>query len=167
MTAERLITDLRERGVVLVADGHWLRCRPRSALTEYDIAALSEIKPAVLAHLRDEEMTARPSDVCIACKTPRFWRSIHGPIVCAVCHPPPAEELVKERIEIESRKDRGSRGDQLGLDKLTKSQIRERVLRLRRLTAAIRESPEKLETSDFHELLEVPTRSGGSHWYLR
>ena len=99
MTADQVIADLRARGVVLVADGNWLRCRPRSALTEYDVATLREIKPAVLARLREERVGSPAKVVCYACKTSRFWRSIHGPLVCGVCYPPMSPKLVKEWID--------------------------------------------------------------------
>ncbi len=98
MTAERVIADLRARGVALVADGNWLRCRPRSALTEGDLATLREIKPAVLARLRKERIGSRAKVVCYACKTSNFWRSIHGPLVCGHCHPPASPKLVREWI---------------------------------------------------------------------
>ena len=101
MTAELLIADLRARGVVLVADGPLLRCRPRSALTEDDLATLREIKPAVLAHLRIEDTASRKKVVCHACKSTRFWRSIHGPVVCGVCHPPASPSLVARWIEVD------------------------------------------------------------------
>ena len=104
MTAERIIADLRARGVALVADGNWLRCRPRSALTECDLATLREIKPAVLARLRKERVGSRGRIVCHACKTSRFWRSIRGVIVCGLCHPPGSPDLVEEWIE-------GDKGD--------------------------------------------------------
>lgn len=94
MTAERVIADLRARGIVLVADGTHLRCRPRSALTECDLATLREIKPAVLARLREERGASLAKVVCYSCKSSRFWRSIHGPIVCGICHPPATPELV-------------------------------------------------------------------------
>ena len=99
MTAERLIADLRARGVDLVADGNWLRCRPRSALTECDLATLREAKPAVLARLREEHAATPAKIVCYACKTSSFWRSIHGPVVCAVCHPPAKPDLVAEWLD--------------------------------------------------------------------
>ena len=103
MTAEGVITDLRARGIALVADGPHLRCRPRSALTECDLATLREIKPAVLARLREERGASLAKVVCYACKSSRFWRSIHGPIVCRVCHPPASPELVAEWINTPSR----------------------------------------------------------------
>ena len=103
MTAERVIADLRARGIVLVADGTHLRCRPRSALTECDLATLREIKPAVLARLREEHATTPAKIVCYACRTSSFWRSIHGPLVCGVCHPPASPELVDKWIESSTR----------------------------------------------------------------
>lgn len=33
---------------------------------------------------------------CFACRERRFWRSIHGRVVCGVCHPP-AEPWLVER----------------------------------------------------------------------
>jgi hypothetical protein len=27
-----------------------------------------------------------------------FWRSVEGVVICGVCHPPPCEELVEERL---------------------------------------------------------------------
>ncbi len=103
MTADQVIADLRARGVALVADGNRLRCRPRSALTEHDVATLREIKPAVLARLREEHATTPAKIVCYACKSSRFWRSIHGSVVCAVCHPPADPSLVLEWIDTPSR----------------------------------------------------------------
>ena len=73
---------------------------------------------------------------------------------------------MKEWIEIEGYKDGESQGDWLGLDKLTELEKRERVSRLRRLMDAFNESPEKRRTASVRELLEVPSRSGGSRWYL-
>jgi hypothetical protein len=35
---------------------------------------------------------------CFACRGFRFWRSIHGAVVCGICHPPAAPELVREWI---------------------------------------------------------------------
>jgi hypothetical protein len=32
-------------------------------------------------------------------RSTRFWKSIHGPIVCGRCHPPAMEELVQEWLE--------------------------------------------------------------------
>jgi len=98
VTAQALIADLRARGVALVADGPWLRCRPRSSLTEHDLATLRKIKPAVLAQLREERADATARVICYSCKTSNFWRSIYGPIVCGVCHPPASPHLVEKWI---------------------------------------------------------------------
>jgi hypothetical protein len=35
---------------------------------------------------------------CPACHSRRFWRSVHGVVVCAVCHPPAGPGLVAEWI---------------------------------------------------------------------
>ncbi|MBZ5639929.1 MAG: hypothetical protein LAO51_14375 [Acidobacteriia bacterium] len=36
---------------------------------------------------------------CSSCGQGRFWRSIHGALVCGTCHPPAAPELVAEWID--------------------------------------------------------------------
>jgi hypothetical protein len=89
VTAAALVTELRSRGVTLVADGEMLRCRPKSALSAEDLAALKALKSEILATLR------RP---CLSCKGRRFWISIYGVTICAVCHPPAAASLVAEWI---------------------------------------------------------------------
>ena len=100
MTAGLLVAELRERGVELRADGDLLRCRPKSALTPEDLTKLRARKLEVLAYLRRElsrKQTGRV--VCYACKTSRFWLSIHGVIVCGLCHPPASPDLVDKWIE--------------------------------------------------------------------
>lgn len=92
MTAAALIADLRSRGVTLVADGERLRCRPRSALSDDDLSALRAHKSEVLARLRSP---TKADLVCRACRERRFWRSIHGVVVCGTCHPPAAPRLVE------------------------------------------------------------------------
>ena len=164
MTIEQLICGLRDRGVRLEADGNWLRCRPRASLTTDDLAALRSNKPEVLAHLRAEQAAGSARVRCYACKTSRFWRSIYGNLICGTCHPPAAPQLVEEWVEI--NREEASQGDRLGLGKLTAKEKRERVSRLRRIAAAIRRSPDKRETSDADDLLEVPSLDGGSRWYL-
>ena len=39
-----------------------------------------------------------PPEPCFTCQQVRFWRSIHGVMVCAACHPPTKPELVAEWI---------------------------------------------------------------------
>lgn len=36
----------------------------------------------------------RPDGSCFVCGSRRSWRSIHGVVVCAVCHPPTSPDLV-------------------------------------------------------------------------
>ncbi|WP_324197043.1 non-ribosomal peptide synthetase [Nocardia cyriacigeorgica] len=58
MNVSELVTDLRQRGVHLWADGDQLRFRaPQGALTPEDKQRLVANKPAVLAHLADDQAT--------------------------------------------------------------------------------------------------------------
>ena len=110
MTAAALIAALRARGVTLVADGERLRCRPGSLLTAEDLEALQAHKVEVLATLQPRPTAARV--VCYACRERRFWRSIHGVVVCGTCHPPAAPRLVERWLpgsENEAIDDAGSR----------------------------------------------------------
>ena len=98
MTARALVEQFCARGVVLVADGNRLRCRPRAALSPDDLAALSSRKSEILAELRSRELRDCGL-ICFSCKESRFWLSIHGVAVCARCHPPADEKLVAAWIE--------------------------------------------------------------------
>ena len=99
MTAAGLVTELRARGVTLVADGDTLRCRPKSALSESDLVALKAMKAEVLATIR-RPAPPRPvkSITCYSCRGGRFWISVHGVTVCTVCHPPADPSFVAEWI---------------------------------------------------------------------
>ena len=94
MTAAELVHDLHVRGVRLIADGGTLRCRPKSALSDSDLAALKAMKPEILATLQ------RPAGriTCLSCRGHRFWISVYRVTICAVCHPPPDPRLVAEWI---------------------------------------------------------------------
>jgi TubC N-terminal docking domain len=94
VTAADLVRDLHERGVTLVADGATLRCRPKSALSAADLAALKALKSDILATLQ------RPATriTCYSCRGHRFWLSVHGVTVCAVCHSPADPSLVAKWI---------------------------------------------------------------------
>jgi hypothetical protein len=60
MTLEKLLADLRDRGVALAVDGDNLRIRaPRGVLTAADRAALAERKREILAILRGEPAPQR------------------------------------------------------------------------------------------------------------
>jgi hypothetical protein len=99
VTAAELVMDLRTRGVRLVADGGTLRCRPKSALSESDLAALKTMKAEVLATIQ-QPAPARPvaSLTCHSCRGRHFWISVYKVTVCAVCHPPPDPSLVAKWI---------------------------------------------------------------------
>ena len=79
MTTAALIAELQARGVTLVPDGDLLRCRPKSSLTEDDLAALRTNKPEVLRLLRKEEYEATFRIVCHSCRSRRFWRDLQDP----------------------------------------------------------------------------------------
>src|SRR3989442_418055 len=36
---------------------------------------------------------------CSACQGRRFWRSVHGPVICGQCHPPGSPSLVADWVE--------------------------------------------------------------------
>jgi hypothetical protein len=94
MNAAALVTDLRARGVTLKADRGTLRCRPKSALSDSDIAALKAMKAEILSALQ------RPATrvTCYSCRGHRFWISVYGVAICATCHPPAAPSLVASWI---------------------------------------------------------------------
>ena len=96
MNADVLLAHLRDRGVVLVVDGDRLRCRPGSLLTAEDLAALRANKPTILDRLSAPPDSRRV--VCLACRSRRFWQSIHGAIVCGLCHAPGSPDLVARWI---------------------------------------------------------------------
>ena len=98
MTAAALVATLLARGVTLTSDGHLLRCRPKSALTKDDLAALRERKLEVIGYLRAEAGRLTGKVRCYACRGSRFWRSTYGEIVCGRCHPPADASLVLEWI---------------------------------------------------------------------
>jgi hypothetical protein len=99
VTAAELVHDLQVRGVLLVADGGILRCRPTSALSQSDLAALKSMKAEVLATLAPVRQARRL--ICHCCRGHRFWISVHGATVCATCHPPATGVLVASRSETE------------------------------------------------------------------
>ncbi|MCX5806972.1 MAG: hypothetical protein NT010_13080 [Proteobacteria bacterium] len=37
----------------------------------------------------------KPAQSCPICKSYRWWLSIHGSLVCGLCHPPASEGIVK------------------------------------------------------------------------
>jgi hypothetical protein len=107
MKADVLIAALQARGVTLVADGDMVRYRPKSACTPEDLDLLRRHKSELLVTLTNAPKageianpapTARPAK-CMACQNRRFWRSVHGVVICAKCHPPAAPSLVAEWLD--------------------------------------------------------------------
>ena len=71
-----------------------------------DVRRLSYLKLAfgatILSVLADSETGDAQSALvspCRSCHGTRFWLSIHGVIVCGLCHPPGSPDLVAEWIE--------------------------------------------------------------------
>jgi hypothetical protein len=112
-TAATLLADLRRRGVELRPEGAGLRYRaPVGVMTEDVKAKVAAVKADVLALLEAEAdplvqtalalfegaaiAAVEPvlPRVCKTCGSARWWRSVHGPVICAVCHPPAADRLV-------------------------------------------------------------------------
>ena len=54
--AQALISNLAARGIALIPDGNSLIARPRERLTDADREAIRQSKPALLAHLRAEQI---------------------------------------------------------------------------------------------------------------
>jgi hypothetical protein len=95
MTATDLVRQLHARGVVLVPDGDTLRCRPKSALSPEDLAALKAMKAEVIATLTSRPSVQQTAALkCFSCKGHQFWRSTYGVVICATCHPAPCPEVV-------------------------------------------------------------------------
>jgi hypothetical protein len=73
---------------------------PDGVLTDAIKAALREQKAALLEIVgheplcRDADCRATESHACYNCYGRAFWRSTHGVVICAKCHPPAAPDLV-------------------------------------------------------------------------
>lgn len=68
-----------------------------------DLMRITQLKVGLNAEIIDAiEETEEPEPAidpaCQACRRTRFWRSIHGVIVCGICHPPAAPNLVAEWV---------------------------------------------------------------------
>jgi len=97
MTGCELVKGATRRGIVLAVagGGRHLRIRaPKGMVTPELRAELTQHKMAVLAWL-----CKRREGACFACKSTHFWLSVHGSLVCGVCHPPADPSLVSEWIE--------------------------------------------------------------------
>ena len=95
-----LLADLRARGVRFAAVGDRLRVEaPRGTVPAELLEVMSQRKAEILVLLRaDREpgATTWPTRRCQACNSFLFWQSIHEAVSCALCHPPPARNLVSE-----------------------------------------------------------------------
>ena len=59
---------------------------------------LSVTESEVLGHEAADQID---SGRCLSCGQRRFWKSIHGVVVCGICHPPADPALAAEWIEPE------------------------------------------------------------------
>ncbi len=90
--AEEIVAQLHSRGLALDSE--------REARLEQLrlFARVEQVIPgARLRHdvppIADADNTLR-DDRCAVCHRRAWWRSIHGALVCGVCHPPASAELV-------------------------------------------------------------------------
>jgi hypothetical protein len=79
-----------------------------SGLTEQDLVALSRLKQEFdgeVLTVANEITNELPPDeerdphTCRACGMVRYWISVHGPKVCAMCHPPASPKLMDRWID--------------------------------------------------------------------
>ncbi len=92
MTAPEIIGRLRVLGVQVRAQGAALlveAAAPPPAEVLALVEALKRCKLEALAHL-----SPWPGP-CITCRETCWWLSVHGQIVCGLCHPPAYPELVR------------------------------------------------------------------------
>jgi len=83
---DTLITDLAARGVILQAEGAYLRAR--GPLDDETRALIRANKARLLAALVQQPESALPADVC-PCGSRHFWLSPDG-WRCSDCYPWPA-----------------------------------------------------------------------------
>lgn len=121
-SAAELLALFRSRGAVfsLVLPDRVVFDAPAGSLSDADLAALRAAKAELVELLRAEAEapavetndspaappaeppTAQARDVlppCYCCRGTKFWKSVHGVIVCGACHPPAVPELVAEWLE--------------------------------------------------------------------
>jgi hypothetical protein len=72
--ATEILTELQRRGVIVAIDGDILSLKPKSALDDSLLARVREMKPAILAALRNRPATCSPDCYVIE---PCVW--IHRP----------------------------------------------------------------------------------------
>lgn len=87
--AEQNLTDRKQTRVADVADEN------REAGAECTRETVADPSPAP-----PRESEPSGGGPCPACHERKYWRSIHGAVVCAICHPPPAPHFVTEWIDV-------------------------------------------------------------------
>lgn len=64
-----------------------------------DLARTVALAKLAVAGEVAEVRAARGAPRCPACKGARFWRSVHGPLQCATCHPPAPGNRARDEPE--------------------------------------------------------------------
>ena len=72
-------------------------------LQENDRRAIALLKTHFNIRILSVEDWSEQNDAddrrCRGCRETRFWRSVHGPVLCGRCHPPATPELVEEWLD--------------------------------------------------------------------
>lgn len=136
--AQQLLAEIgkdREAAIALLRDRECARNDGQlDSETDYSSAENSTVENPDLPSLPDkpvekphepsvenssQESTPIPdlrSKPCWRCHSQRFWLSVHGAVVCATCHPPASQQLVRQWIDIstpETPNQPESRGEKL------------------------------------------------------
>lgn len=113
MDAVALLRRLREAGCELQAEGDRLRVNaPKGVLTDELRSLIRQHKPELLrllAPVQDRRARLAPASItlalslrrdgtCYVCGGSQWWLSVYGALVCCLCHPPPAAELVARYV---------------------------------------------------------------------
>ena len=113
MDARQIVNELESIGVRLHVQGAKVKLRGPEKYVK-DPAILERVrerKPEIVAFLSREnepqlakenigfEPTLQaPTERCRACNGYVFWQSVHGPVICVVCHSPANPRLVKQWV---------------------------------------------------------------------
>jgi hypothetical protein len=110
---KEIVNELESAGIRLSARDGKIKLRgPSEQISKPEIAELvREHKPEIIAFLSGgsepqpeparenpahEPTPEAPTKRCYSCRSYIFWKSVHGAVICAACHPPANRQLVKE-----------------------------------------------------------------------
>ena len=102
---DRLTNEGVDRGCIWTAE-ELTDLYAIDALQETDRRAIAALKAhfgiEILSVSEWEQLPEEDGDrqrCCYSCHGTRFWRSIHGAVTCATCHPPASQGLVAKWID--------------------------------------------------------------------